>query len=100
MLDAAFSSAGLAELLDRIVSVDEVRIFKTAPAVYALVTRHFDVAPADVRFVSSNRWDVAGATAAGFRTLWVNRAGLPDEYAALSPAAVLRDLRGMLDPAQ
>jgi 2-haloacid dehalogenase len=97
MLDAAFTSAGLAALLDRIVSVDEVRVFKTAPEVYALVTRHFGVAPADVCFVSSNRWDVAGATAAGFRTLWVNRAGLPDEYAALPPAAVLRDLRGVLD---
>ncbi len=97
MLDAAFGSAGLRELLDRIVSVDEVRVFKTAPAVYALVTRHFGVAASDVTFVSSNRWDVAGAAAAGFRPLWVNRAGLPDEYAALPPAVVLRDLRGVLD---
>ncbi len=97
MLDAAFTSAGLVALLDRIVSVDEVGVFKTAPEVYALVSRHFGVAPADVTFVSSNRWDVAGATAAGFRTLWVNRAGLPDEYAALAPVAVLRDLRGVLE---
>ncbi len=97
MLDAAFSSAGLLPLLDRIVSVDEVRVFKTAPEVYALVAHHFDVAPAQVVFVSSNRWDVAGATAAGFRTLWVNRAGLPDEYDALAPTAVLRDLRGVLE---
>jgi 2-haloacid dehalogenase len=97
MLEAAFGGAGLAALLDRILSVDEVRVFKTAPEVYALVTRTFAVAPSDVTFVSSNRWDVAGAVAAGFRALWVNRAGLPDEYTALPPAAVLRDLRGVLD---
>ena len=52
MLDAAFGSAGLVPLLDAIVSVDEVRVFKTAPEVYALVTRRFNVAAADVLFVS------------------------------------------------
>ncbi len=97
MLNAAFTSAGLVPLLDRIVSVDEVCVFKTAPEVYALIPQHFGVAPADVCFVSSNRWDIAGATAAGFRCLWVNRAGLPDEYTALAPAAVLNDLRGVTD---
>ena len=43
-------------------------------------------------FVSSNRWDVMGAVAFGFRAIWVNRAGLPDEYPDPPPSAVLRDL--------
>ena len=47
-------------------------------------------------FVSSNRWDVAGATACGFRTVWVNRAGLPDEYTDLPPAAILASLSELL----
>jgi 2-haloacid dehalogenase len=95
MLASAFDAAGLTPLLDRILSVDSVRKFKAAPEVYALVTDTFGVAAKDVTFVSSNRWDIAGATAAGFRCLWVNRAGLPDEYPDLLPVRVLRDLTGV-----
>jgi 2-haloacid dehalogenase len=46
-------------------------------------------------FVSSNRWDVMGAAAFGFRTAWVNRAKMPEEYGP-APAAVLADLGGLL----
>ena len=52
--------------------------------------------PADVMFVSSNRWDVMGATAFGFRTVWINRGKAPDEYADFPPAAVVSDLTGLL----
>ena len=50
----------------------------------------------DVVFVSSNRWDVMGASAFGFRAAWVNRAKMPDEYADLAPERVLMDLGGLL----
>ncbi len=96
MLKAAFDNAGLTPLLDRIVSVDEVRTFKTSPQVYARVASIFEVSASQVSFVSSNRWDVAGAVSAGFRCLWVNRSGLPDEYLELAPVAVLSDLHGVL----
>ena len=43
-------------------------------------------------FVSSNRWDVMGAAAFGFRTLWVNRTRLPDEYAEHPPLRTVPDL--------
>jgi 2-haloacid dehalogenase len=43
-------------------------------------------------FQSSNRWDIAGAVAFGFRGVWVNRAGAPDEYPDLKPAAVIATL--------
>ena len=51
--------------------------------------------PADVVFVSSNRWDVMGAAAFGFRTAWVNRAKLPEEYGP-APDTVLADLNGLM----
>lgn len=95
MLASAVASAGLADLLDAVLSVDAVRVFKTDPRAYALVTAAFDIRPQEVAFVSSNRWDVAGASAFGFRCLWVNRAGLPDEYGDLPPVATLRDLAGL-----
>ena len=96
MLASAVQSAGLGPLLDAVLSVDAAGVFKTSPRTYALVTAALDCAPEEVVFVSSNRWDVAGAAAFGFGAVWVNRAGLPEEYAELPPAAVVADLAGIL----
>lgn len=96
MLDRATASAGLGEGLDALISVEAAGIFKTSPSAYALVEQRLGVAPGEVVFCSSNRWDVAGATAFGFRCAWINRAGLPDEYPDLPPVAVLASLDGML----
>src|SRR3954452_3106879 len=96
MLDAAVTAAGIGADLDAVLSVDAIRIYKTSPRTYALVTAALDCAPEEVVFVSSNRWDVAGAAAFGFSAVWVNRAGLPEEYAELAPAAVVADLSGIL----
>ena len=99
MLANAVASAGIGQWLDASLSIDEIRAFKTTPGAYALVERHLGVAPADVSFQSSNRWDIAGAVAFGFRGVWINRTGQPDEYADLPPAHVLSGLSGLLaDP--
>ncbi len=92
MLDVAVSASGMASLLDAVLSVDAVRMYKPRPEVYALVTARFALRPRDVVFVSSNRWDVMGAAAFGFRTLWVNRTRLPDEYAEHPPLRTVTDL--------
>src|ERR1041385_4059076 len=92
MLDGAGTAAGLASALDAVLSVDAIRIYKPQPAVYAMVTETFGIGAADVAFVSSNRWDVMGATAFGFRCVWVNRANMPDEYPEFSAAKVVPDL--------
>jgi 2-haloacid dehalogenase len=95
MLDGAVAAAGLGAALDAVLSVDSIRIYKPQQPVYALVTDKFGIAPSEVAFVSSNRWDVMGATAFGFRCVWVNRAGLPEEYPELAPVAVVRDLASL-----
>jgi 2-haloacid dehalogenase len=97
MLAAAVDAAGLGSHLDAVLSVDRVRMYKPRPEVYRLVTDGFSIAPADVMFVSSNRWDVMGATAFGFRAAWVNRGKMPDEYSDLAPVRVLSDLGGLTD---
>lgn len=99
MLTAAVDGAELGPDLDAVLSVDAIRMYKPRPEVYRLVTDHFAIAPADVIFVSSNRWDVMGATAFGFRAAWINRGRMPDEYADLAPARVLTDLGGLTAPA-
>jgi len=96
MLETAAASAGIADLLEEIVSVDEIRTYKTAEAVYELVADRFRVFPEAVSFQSSNRWDIAGASAYGFRTVWINRSDQPDEYHDLPPAAVLPSVEGLL----
>jgi len=96
MLTSVVESAGVKEHLDAVLSVDTVRMFKPRPEVYALVTDRFAVKPSEVTFVSSNRWDVMGAAAFGFRCVWVNRSGMPNEYAAFQPATVIPNLSGLL----
>lgn len=96
MVTSAVEAAGLQGLLDAVLSVDTVKMFKPRPETYALVTKEFACRPADVVFVSSNRWDAFGATAFGFRTVWINRAKAPDEYPGFPPAAVAANLSGVL----
>jgi 2-haloacid dehalogenase len=95
MLASAVASAGLEALLDAVLSVDAVRVFKTSPRTYELVLAAFKLAPKEVAFVSSNRWDVAGAAAFGFRAIWVNRARQPEEYPGLEPVLIVDDLGGL-----
>jgi 2-haloacid dehalogenase len=100
MLAGAVTSAGLAALFDAVISVHPLGTFKPPHAAYEPVGAALGVATGDVLFVSSNRWDIAGATAFGFASVWCNRAGLPDEYDDLQPVAVLRDLAtlpGLID---
>jgi 2-haloacid dehalogenase len=96
MVSSAVEAAGLKAELDAVLSVDAVKMFKPRPEVYALVTKEFSCQPADVVFVSSNRWDAFGATAFGFRTVWINRAKAPDEYPEFPPAAMVSSLTGLL----
>ena len=92
MLANATRAAGLAGLLDAVLSVDALKTYKPIPDVYGLVGQKFGTLPTDVMFLSSNRWDIAGAKAFGFATTWVNRTGKPDEYGDLPPDRVISSL--------
>ena len=76
MLVKALDAAGISEWFDELLSVDVLKCYKPTPAVYQLVTERFDCKPSDVTFFSSNNWDVSGAGAFGFKTIWVNRTGV------------------------
>jgi 2-haloacid dehalogenase len=92
MLQAAVDNAGIGGDLDGVLSVDPLKMFKPRPEVYGLVTDHYKCTPADVTFVSSNRWDVMASVSVGFRGLWVNRSKMPDEYPDFAPQQILPDL--------
>lgn len=93
MLDGAVDSAGISDVLDDVLSVESVGVFKPHKSVYDLVCARFGGTPDQVLFVSSNGWDAAAATGYGFQTTWVNRAGEPVDRLPWIPPNVLTDLR-------
>jgi 2-haloacid dehalogenase len=100
-VEATVRAAGLQELLPTVLSVETVRMYKPAPAVYALASESFGVEPADVTFVSGNAWDCAGAGEFGFRIVRIRRGDEAREWVGLPPMATiddLRDLSGWLGP--
>src|SRR5947209_14659913 len=74
MLAGAVTAAGIGADLDAMLSVDTIRIYKPRREVYAVAAYAPGMRPAEIAFISSNRWDVMGATAFGFTCVWVNRA--------------------------
>ncbi len=95
MLDGAVKSAALDGLLDDVLSVEDVGIFKPAEVVYDMVGNRFGCTRTEVLFVSSNGWDVAAATGYGFRTAWVNRASEPVDRLPARPGHIFNDLTGI-----
>jgi 2-haloacid dehalogenase len=95
MLAEAVAAAKLGPLLDIVLSVDAVRVYKPDPRVYRLAEDEFRCHASEMTFVSSNAWDAQAAAAYGFRTVWVNRIGQPMEFALHQVAAVVADLSGL-----
>lgn len=98
MLADAIGAAGLAPLIDEVLSVEEVGVFKPDPRVYRLATRQFGCPPDRLVFVSANAWDAQAAHAFNLRVVRVNRTGAPDEYGlAAAEVPVLEDLSDLPD---
>jgi len=100
MLQSAAKSAGITDLLDAIISVDEVKVFKPSPRVYELAPSHLKIAKSDIGFVSSNNWDVNGGGSAGLTTFWIQRAAAepPEEldYPATRVVHAITDLPALV----
>jgi 2-haloacid dehalogenase len=97
MLNDAVTASNLTSLFEAVISVEEAGIFKTSPRAYALIETRLGIGPEATLFISSNRWDIAGANAFGLRTAWINRLGLPDEYPDMPPFIVMKSLTALLD---
>lgn len=96
LLERAVMSSGLDGLFVHVLSVADAGTFKPHAIVYRLAVEAFDAPPEAITFCSSNRWDVAGAAAFGFKAVWINRLQRPDEYPEMPPVRVLATLEGLL----
>jgi 2-haloacid dehalogenase len=92
MAEGAANASAVLPLVDEIVTVDDIGMFKTRPEAYAHLCRRLRTQPGETCLVSSNRWDIAGGAAFGLRTAWVNRAGQPDEYLDARPDRAVASL--------
>lgn len=75
MLLAAARNAKIDGLLDAILSVEEVGVYKPDPRVYRLAVDRIGFAPSEISFQSSNSWDAYAASAFGMQVVWCNRYG-------------------------
>lgn len=85
MLATVVESNGLKPYLDKVVTIEDVRLFKTAPQAYALLLTAFSVQKEEILFISSNAWDALAAKWFGFDVFWVNRLGHPYEEIGEKP---------------
>ena len=97
MLDDLVESANLTGIFDALISTRAAGTFKPVPKVYALATEVFSVKPDAITFLSSNRWDIAGAASFGLQTIWVNRAGNPDEYPHFPAGKTVANLTPLIE---
>jgi 2-haloacid dehalogenase len=97
MLAAAIEAAGLAPVLDAVLSVEDVGVFKPDPRVYQLAVDRLGVSAKAICFQSSNGWDAYAASAFGMRVVWCNRYGQRPERLPGRPDAEVRSLAELPD---
>lgn len=92
MLTLLIEANGMTHYFKNVFSVDALQIYKPRPEVYQQAVSSLGVPKEAIGFISSNFWDVAGATSFGFRTFWLNRASAPADKLGVAPSAVLSTL--------
>jgi len=92
MLDAAVRESGLSTLLDAVLSVESVGVYKPHPKVYQLAVDRLGIPAAAIAFQSSNAWDAYAASAFGMRVVWCNRYGQRPERLPGKPDRMVRSL--------
>ena len=92
MLDAAVKAARFETLLDAVLSVEEVGVYKPHPKVYQLAVDRLGIPASAISFQSSNAWDAYAASAFGMQVVWCNRYGQRRERLPGSPDREIRSL--------
>ncbi len=92
MLHAVVTAAGLDDLLDAVLSVEEVGVYKPDPKVYQLAVDRLGLPASAISFQSSNAWDAFAASAFGMQVVWCNRYGQRRERLPGNPDREIKSL--------
>ena len=96
MIDPLIRNRGMEKIFDAVLSVDALKVYKPAPAVYELAMNRLQLPREDIGFVSSNCWDALGAKSFGFGVYWINRAGAPVDRLGVQPDRIVSGLHELL----
>lgn len=91
-LAALLETAGCAGYFSAVLSSEDAGVYKPHPAIYQLVLDRLGAPAADLLFVSSNGFDIAGARRFGFTVARVNRTGQPLDLLGAEPHLTVADL--------
>jgi 2-haloacid dehalogenase len=97
MLAPLVATNGMTHYFKNVFTVDALQMYKPRPEVYQHAVSSLGVPKEAIGFISSNFWDIAGATSFGFRTFWLNRASVPADELGIAPIAVLSTLTELPD---
>ena len=75
--ESLLSRAGVDDVMERFLSVDDAGIWKPHPDSYRYAVETMGAAAADTMLVAAHPWDIDGASRAGLATAYVDRKGLP-----------------------
>jgi 2-haloacid dehalogenase len=92
MLDAVVKAASLGPLLDAVLSVEDVGVYKPHPNVYQLAVDRLGIPASAISFQSSNAWDAYAASAFGMKVIWCNRYGQRPERLPGAPDRQIQSL--------
>jgi len=87
MLERVLAAAGLAPLLDDVLSVESVGVVKPDARVYRFAATQLGIEASEIAFQTANAWDAAGAAAAGLTVHWINRDQAQTSTAFAAPSA-------------
>jgi 2-haloacid dehalogenase len=96
MIEPLVQNRGMAKTFAAVLSVDELKVYKPAPAVYELAARTLRIPKEEIGFVSSNCWDALGAKSFGFSVYWINRARAPIDRLGVQPDQIVGGLDEIL----
>ena len=85
---------------DQVLTAEEVGFYKPDPRAYAAIIEALGVKASECLFVAGSAGDVVGATRAGMKVVWHNKAGLEpqkgEDGEVVKPLAEGTDLEAML----
>ncbi|WP_134704448.1 haloacid dehalogenase type II [Ammoniphilus sp. YIM 78166] len=92
MLNTLVENAGLSQVFNHVISVDELKIYKPSMGVYQLGVVELGVLKEETLFMTSNPWDAAGAKTFGFQVCWINRFNKQFDELGVQPDIVISNL--------